>query len=125
MTIPPKVVKTLFLREIRWKVLCRTYGDCPGRGVAGRPEATGNTGTSGFRCDLLEDASEEAGAAAQQPAQDSTQRTAEEASANRRACEAVFATDVRAERVSDGADNICAAADNVVRTEALNDITKL
>jgi hypothetical protein len=113
----------LFLREMSRKLFLGQWRAAE-RDVAGRPKATGNVpriaDSNGW---LLEDASEEAAAVAQQTAEDST----EEAATDAGAAEAALATDVVVDQVRDGADSLKPAANKlaVLRVEALDDVADL
>src|SRR5688572_9798927 len=106
-SIPLKVDKSLFPREMSW-ISSEHPGPCAGRGVAGHPRATGNGAGARVAPDgnaWLEHASEEAGAAAQQAAEEPAEP--EDASADGRAAEAALAADVGlGQDVGDRADDL-------------------
>jgi hypothetical protein len=121
MTIPPKVAKSLFLREIS-RTFLFGHRDPSGRDVAGRPKATGN-GFAQADFERLEDASEEAGAVAQQPAE----HAAEQTPADVVVAEAALAADVVVEEAPDVAHDLEAATDElaVFGVEAPYDVAEL
>jgi hypothetical protein len=121
-TIPLKVGKYLFRREIFWNFGIGASRDnfiSRQRDVAGRPKATGNVVRKQTES-CLEDSPEKAGAAAQQTAQEAAEdipaeHTAEGAAPDHRPAEAAFAAHVRVgHHVTDRPDNVEAAADEAV-----------